>query len=121
MGFSYKRNARVGELLIEEIANILLYGEVNDPRLKNVVITGVNMSDDLSHARIFFTNMDKDIPVKDILEGFDNAKGFIKRILSRKLRLKKFPELSFKFDESLEKAYRVDQILKNTHKNEENQ
>lgn len=114
MGFSYKRNARVGELIMEEMANIILYGEVNDPRLRNVVITGVDMSDDLSHAKIYFTTMDKDMPVKDIEDGFDKAKGFIKRILSKRLRLRKFPELNFRYDESLEKGYRVDKLLKDS-------
>ncbi len=114
MGFSYKRNARVGELIMEEMANIILYGEVNDPRLRNVVITGVSMSDDLSHAKIYFTTMDKDMPVKDIEDGFDKAKGFIKRILSKRLRLRKFPELNFRYDESLEKGYRVDKLLKDS-------
>ena len=70
MGISYKRNARVGELILEEMANILLYGEVNDPRLRNVVITGVDMSDDLSHAKIYFTSMDKEMSVKEIQDGF---------------------------------------------------
>jgi len=114
LGFSYKRNARVGELIMEEMANIILYGEVNDPRLRNVVITGVSMSDDLSHAKIYFTTMDKDMPVKDIEDGFDKAKGFIKRILSKRLRLRKFPELNFRYDESLEKGYRVDKLLKDS-------
>ncbi len=114
MGFSYKRNARVGELIMEEMAKILLYGEVNDPRLNNIVITGVKMSDDLSHAKIYFTSMNKEMSVKDIQFGFDNAKGFIKRILSKKLRLKKFPDLSFKYDESLEKGYRVDKLIKDS-------
>lgn len=114
MGFSYKRNARVGELIMEEMANIILYGEVNDPRLRNVVITGVDMSDDLSHAKIYFTTMNKDMPVKDIEDGFDKAKGFIKRILSKRLRLRKFPELNFRYDESLEKGYRVDKLLKDS-------
>ena len=115
MGFSYKRNARVRELIMEEMANILLYGKVNDPRLRNIVITGVDMSDDLSHAKIYFTNMDKGMPVKDIQDGFEKAKGFIKRILSKRLRLRKFPDLSFRYDESLEKGYRVDQIIKDSH------
>jgi ribosome-binding factor A len=114
VGFSNKRTARVGELIMEEMANILLYGEVNDPRLKNIVITGVKMSDDLSHAKIYFTNLNKDMSIQDIMLGFDKAKGFIKRILSKKLRLRKFPELSFKYDESLEKGYRVDQLIKDS-------
>lgn len=114
MGFSFKRNARVGELIMEEMANIIIYGEVNDPRLRNITITGIDMSDDLSHAKIYFTSMDKDMPVKDIQDGFDKAKGFIKRLLSKRLRLKKFPELTFRYDESLEKGYRVDQLIKDS-------
>jgi ribosome-binding factor A len=112
LGFGIKRNTRVGELIKEEIAKMLLKGDIKDPRLRDIVITGVKMTDDLGLVRIYFTTLDKDHSIEDIEKGFSSAKGFIKTKLSKKLRLKKFPEFRFEYDTSVESGYRVDTLIK---------
>lgn len=112
MGFGIKRNTRVGELIKEELAQMLLKGEIKDPRLMDVTITGVKMTDDLGLIRIYFMNINKDHSIEDIQRGFGSACGFIKTKLSKKLRLKKFPEFRFEYDTSVESGYRVDSLIK---------
>lgn len=112
MGFGIKRNTRVGGLIKEEIAKMLIKGDIKDPRLVDAVITGVKMTDDLGLIRIYFSTMNSKHPIKDIEKGFNSAKGFIKTKLSKKLRLKKFPEFRFEYDTSVESGYRVDELIK---------
>ncbi len=112
MGFGIKRNTRVGELIKEEIAKMLLKGDIKDPRLIDAVITGVKMTEDLGLIRIYFTTMNKEHSVDDIKNGFNSATGYIKSKLSKKLRLKKLPEFRFEYDYSIESGYRVDSLIK---------
>ena len=112
MGFGIKRKTRVGGLIKEEIANMLLRGDIKDPRVADSVITGVKMTDDLGLITVYFVSMTKEHTPEDIKKGFNSAKGFIKSKLSRKLRLKKFPEFRFEYDSSLETGYRVDDLIK---------
>ena len=112
MGFGIKRNTRVGGLIKEEVAKMLSKGDIKDPRLIDAVITGVKMTDDLGLVRIYFTTLNKEHSIKDLESGFNSAKGFIKTKLSKKLRLKKFPEFRFEYDTSVESGYRVDDLIK---------
>ncbi len=112
MGFGIKRNTRVGGLIKQEIAKMLVKGDIKDPRLIDAVITGVKMTDDLGLIRIYFSTINRDHPIEDIEKGFNSAKGFIKTKLSKKLRLKKFPEFRFEYDKSVESGYRVDDLIK---------
>lgn len=112
MGTGYKRADRVGDLILEEISRMIVKEEVKDPRVQSVVPTDIEVSDDLSFARIFFTIMDEEVEKEEALAGLTSASGFIKKELSKKLRLRRFPELDFKFDTVLEKGYRIDELLR---------
>lgn len=112
MGFSYKRSSRVGDLIFREVSSILNRGEVNDPRVSSVSLTDIYISDDMGFARIFFTIIDPEKSKEDVLEGLQSSTGFIKKILSRRLKLKKIPKLEFRFDDVLERGYRVDDLIK---------
>ncbi len=114
MGIGFKRNARVGQLIMKEVANMLLRGEIRDPRLNDLVITGFKMSEDIGFARIYYTTLNKERSIDDINKGFEKAKGYIKSRLSKSLRLKKFPDIRFEFDKSLEQGYKVDQLIKDS-------
>lgn len=115
MGFGFKRNIRVGVLIKEEIAKMLLKGDIKDPRLMDIFITGVKMTDDLGIIKIYYTNSNKDHSLQEIEKGFNSAKGFIKSKLSKKLRMKKFPEIKFEYDTSIESGYRIDTLIKELH------
>jgi len=105
------RVKRVGELLKETIAEIILK-EFDNPHLGLVTITAVEMTKDLKQATIFFTcygNENKELTVKKIL---NNSKGYIKEKLKNKIILKYMPELKFEIDETLKRQERIDKLLK---------
>jgi ribosome-binding factor A len=108
----HSRIKRVEHLLRSEIANILLF-EVQDPRLKFVTVTSVKMSKDLQRAIVFVTVLaDSKEKRDDAFQGLESAKGFIKKQLASRVVLKFMPELTFKYDKSLDHAEKIDAVLK---------
>ena len=105
-----KRAIRVGELLQKEIA-LLILEKVKDPRVKNVTITGVQVSDDLKLARIYFSFFGKNNSMENAKEGLESAKGFIKREIGLRLDLKYIPDITFMYDYSLEGGNRINRLL----------
>jgi len=106
----YKRSERVGDLLKEEIAEIVMR-KVKDPRIGFLTITSVKVTDDLRIARIYITVLNKEEEEKT-LKGLDSAKGFIRSELAKRLRIKILPKLEFYKDDTLEYGTRIDEILK---------
>lgn len=95
-----RRQKRLGSLIHKEIASMILK-DVKDPRLDGVTITNVVVSDDYSTAKVFFF-IHKDMKLKSVLKGFESAKGFLKAELSHVLQLRRVPELSFIYDDTLD-------------------
>jgi len=112
LGIGFKRADRVGDLILKEISQMILKEDIRDPRVQFVVLTGIKITDDLSLARVYFTFMNDEVDKKDILHGLQSASGFIKRELSKRIRMRRIPSLEFKFDTVLEEAYRVDDLLR---------
>ena len=108
MGF--KRAQKVGELILEEVSNILLR-EIQDPRIGFVTITHVKVSDDLRYAKVFVSVMGEDEEKKNSLEGLQSASGFMRKKLGARLQLRCVPELVFKLDDSMEKSAKILTIL----------
>jgi ribosome-binding factor A len=109
-----KRSLRVGDMILKEISEMLIKGNVRDPRIEPVVLTGIKLTDDLGFARIYFTVIGDQIDKRDIIEGLQSASSYIKRELSRRLRIRRIPDLKFEFDEVLQEGYRVDELLRKT-------
>jgi ribosome-binding factor A len=112
LGIGYKRADRVGDLILKEISEMILKGEIKDPRVRFVTLTGIKVTDDLSFARIYFTVMTEEVGKEETRAGLQSASGFIKRELWRRLKIKRVPELKFELDSVLEEGYRIDDILK---------
>ena len=108
MGF--KRAQKVGELILEEVSNILLR-EIQDPRIGFVTITHVKVSDDLRYAKVFVSVMGEEEEKKNSLEGLQSASGFIRKKLGARLQLRCVPELVFSLDDSMEKSAKILTIL----------
>ena len=116
----YKRSDRVADLLHREIAD-LVFRRVKDPRLASITITGVKVSDDLKHARVFFCAMGGskgEDAKKNAAAGLQKAKGFIRMELGRRLSLRYVPELEFNYDVSFEYGDKIEKLLKELHKDE---
>jgi ribosome-binding factor A len=109
-----KRSLRVGDMILKEISEMLIKGDVRDPRIEPVVLTGIKLTEDLGFARIYFTIIGDQIDKQNIIEGLQSASSYIKRELSRRLRIRKIPDLKFEFDEILQEGYRVDELLRKT-------
>ncbi len=112
MGTGYNRNDRVGDLIMREISEMILKGEIKDPRVGSVIVTGVKVTKDLSQARLFITTMGKETTLEDALAGLQSARGFIKRELWKRFRLKRVPEIRFELDSALQEGYRIDDLLR---------
>ena len=103
-----RRPRRVAELLRHELSR-LLTDRIRDPRLSGVGVTEVEVSADLSLARIFFVASAGG--EEKAATGLRQASGFLKRELAGRLGLKKMPELDFRFDDSLDRGRDMDQLL----------
>jgi len=106
----YKRSARLGLLIKEEVADIILR-KVKDPRLGFVTVTDVKMTEDLKIARVFISVM-KEEQEGLSLEIISSAKGMIRAELSKRIRVKFIPTLEFMIDQSIETGSRIDELLR---------
>jgi ribosome-binding factor A len=114
-GRPVKRSTRVGELLREILASILLE-RVSDPRLQELTITEVEMSPDLKVARIYYAGRQGTDP-EDLMMALDKALGFIKQEVAREHILRTMPEFVFLPDETLDKAARMEELFESLHGN----
>ncbi len=106
-----KRAIRVGEQILKFIAELLMT-KIRDPRIQGVTLTGINLSNDLKNARVFFSMIGSESEVKQALTGLNSAKGFIKRQLGSGLTLRYIPDIIFDHDPTLETGNRLEQLLK---------
>ena len=105
-----RRQKRINELLGEELS-MLLQGRVEDPRLATVTVTHVETTQDLSTAKVYFTEVDGDEELADeLLEALQKTEGFLKTELSG-LGLRRVPKLVFARDREYESGQRVLNIL----------
>lgn len=107
----YQRSDRVGDLLRQVIAE-LLRKEVRDPRVQAVTLTGVKVSKDLRHARVFFNLLGGPQHCSDALAGLKRATGFIRSKIGKELSLRFVPAIEFTYDDSEDEAQRIDALLK---------
>ena len=105
----YKRSQRVGDLLREEIADIIIH-RIKDPRLGFITVTGAEVTDDLKIAFVYVSIL-KEEERKLSLDILNSAKSFIRAELSRRIRLRSIPTLEFKLDTSIEYGDRIEHLL----------
>jgi len=114
-----RRSERTSKLIQREISG-LLEREVNDPRLSKLIsVTEVTLSPDLKHAKIFVSTLGSKIDKEDLLAGFNNASGFLRKELAAHLRLKQIPQLSFHYDDSIERGARLLKLIGELSTNED--
>jgi ribosome-binding factor A len=107
-----RRSERTSKLIQREISE-LLERVVNDPRLSKLIsVTEVSLSPDLKHAKVYVSALCNEINSKeDILAGFNNASGFLRKELAAHLKLKYTPQLSFHYDDSIERGARLLKLM----------
>ncbi len=107
-----RRSERTRKLIQREISG-LLEREVNDPRLSKLIsVTEVTLSPDLKYAKIFVSTLGDQMDNKEeILAGFNKASGFLRRELASHLKLRYTPQLSFHYDDSIERGARLLKLM----------
>jgi len=109
-----QRIHRIGSVIRKEIAQIIR-NDINDPRIKDVVITEVDMSKDLKNAKIFFiifNNKDRLISeIKEITNAINSSKQFFKKKLSKNSNLRSVPRLKFIYDDTESKAFELEELI----------
>jgi ribosome-binding factor A len=113
---NYKRSDRVGDLIREEVASMILHGEIKDHRVGFVTITHVKMSADLKDAKVYFSQIGRREEKTRSREGLNHASGYVRRALAKRLSLKHIPTVSFFFDDSLEYAEHIEKVIKDIKK-----
>lgn len=105
----YKRSARIGDLIKEEVADIIMH-KLKDPRLGFITVTDARISDDLKHAKIYISVLES-AKKDETLKILTSSAGFIRSELAKRVKIKFIPQLVFKFDESIEYGAKIDKML----------
>ena len=114
-----RRTDRIEEQLRIELSEII-EREIQDPRIGLVTVTRVKVSPDLHHARVFVTVLGSEAEQKKTVDGLKSAAGYARRSLSKRLHhLRRIPELTFGYDEAVEKVIRVEELLDKIKSEEE--
>ena len=109
------RSDKVSDLLKKEIS-LIISTETKDPRLKNINVTAVKVSDDIGIATVFYTIIGQSIHKskskieESVLKKFS---GMIRSILAKKIKIRRVPKIVFRFDESIEYSENIERLLKN--------
>jgi ribosome-binding factor A len=105
-----QRAQRVGDQIQRELAE-LLRDEVKDPRVGRVTITGVEVSPDLSHAKVFVTHLAGREHADEAVGALQHTAGFLRSALSHRLKLYSVPQLHFTYDDSIESGMKLSQLI----------
>ncbi len=110
---SYQRSQRVAEEIKREISDIIMNG-IKDPRIGGLIsITGVRVTDDLRHAKVFVSIFgEDDIDKNETYEALKNATGFIRREIGNRIRLRNTPDIAYVLDKSIEYSINISKLLK---------
>ena len=111
------RPDRLGDQIRSEISQ-LLAREVHDPGVGFVTLTRVSLTQDLQIARIYYTTMATGDVRKDTARALERVSPFLRRQLAARLRLRRVPEIEFRFDQSVEQHDRIERIIQEIHEEE---
>jgi ribosome-binding factor A len=108
------RATKVGQRVREELMDMLLRGEVHDPSLSGCLISDVQVTRDLSLARVYVRVLEVEASVaqqKRVVAALERAAGFLRRALAGRLKLRRAPELRFAWDDVADRGRRIDELL----------
>jgi len=114
------RVSRVAERIKQEMSEIL-QRELKDPRIGFVTVTGVDVTNDLSQATVYLSVLGGDAQKEATLAALGKARGFIRTEIGRRIQLRHVPELTFKFDSSIEYGSRIERLLDELNPEQETQ
>jgi ribosome-binding factor A len=112
------RPDRVGDQIRQELSDLLSRGVVHDPGIGFITLTRVRMSPDLQLARVFYTTMGDTAARRETAAALERAAPFLRRHIGGRLRLRRVPDIEFRFDESVAHQDRIEQILRDLREEE---
>jgi ribosome-binding factor A len=112
------RPDRVGEQIRDELSALLSRGAVHDPGIGFITLTRVTVSSDLQVAHVYYTSMGDQKARTATARALDRATPFFRRHIASAIRLRRVPEIDFRFDESIANQDRIEQILRDLHEEE---
>ena len=111
------RPDRLGDQIRAEISE-LLAREVHDPAIGFITLTRVQVTSDLQIARVFYTTMTSEAARQETAKGLDRATPYLRRQLAGRMRLRRVPEIEFRFDRSVEQHDRIERLIQEIHDEE---
>jgi len=107
---------RIASQIVREVSNILS-NEARDKLMHTVTITGCDVSNDLSYAKVYFTST-LDINPSELEKELEEASSYVRRELSERIDIRHTPKLVFKFDNSIEYGNHIEDLLEKIHNKE---
>lgn len=126
MAREFSRTSRISEAMQRELAQLIQH-ELADPRVSLVTVSHVDVTADLKYAKIYVTRLngfDSDKAAEECLQGLNNAAGFLRKSLAKRVKLRIMPELNFRYDNSLEHGFYMDALISKANadiKNDDNE
>ncbi len=108
MAKDYARTDRIAEQIRRELAELIRL-EVKDPRVRKVTLTGVEVTNDHAHAKVFYTSLDGNSA--DLQQGLERAAGFLRSQVAHAMKLRITPQLHFIYDASIEHGAHLSQLI----------
>jgi ribosome-binding factor A len=108
------RVGRVGEQLKKEISQII-QAELKDPRIGFITVTGVEVTNDFSQAKVYLSVMGSEEQKQETIKLLARSAGFIRSELGKRIRMRKIPELLFKFDASIDYGSKIESLIHQIH------
>jgi ribosome-binding factor A len=113
-----KRSEKVADLIQKEISQMLVKS-VKDPRIGFVTITRVTVSEDCRFAKVYYSIAGTQAERKSSMKGLESAKGYVRKELGRRIRLRYTPDIMFQFDPSIEYAIHMEELIHSLHQEKE--
>ncbi len=106
----YSRGQRIADQIQRELSEIIRL-ELKDPRVGLITLTGVEVTQDNEHAKVFFTALGQPVQQEAATRALNHAAGFLRSMLAQRLRLRTVPQLRFDYDVSVERGVRLSRLI----------
>jgi len=108
---SITRLKRIADRIQQDLSEMLVRGDIHDPRLEGIFITDTRVDRELAYANIFVSALEGEERSAEVLEGLNHAKGFLRKRLASQIQLRTFPELRFFWDPTPERAEKLENLI----------
>jgi len=112
------RLQRINDRIRQDLSEMIVMGQIHDPRISGVTITDVKVDRELTYADIYVSAIEGSERADEILTGLESANGYIRRILAKQIELRSFPRLRFHWDPTPERAEHIERIIASLHEDQ---